>query len=446
MREGITRLHGTLLRLKGELAWVMAGQAMAFAGGLAAIKILTNILDVETYGQFAVGLTFAGLISLFVFGPMGQGVLRFFSICREQGSLQQYFEVLRRLHSRVLKLLCLFFMLAAAVGSLVDESRWTWLVLVSLLFGYLGGVNHLFLSLQNALRQRRIVALHQGGDIWLRIGLAVFLLFWFGKSADFAMTGYCLGMLVVVASQCRFAFRHELVEENWQAGDAQADKDNPIYQSMLEYIRPFLVFAVLGVFVLYADRWILLGMYSEREVGIYAALYMIASAPITLLMNLTGQFVLPVVFDQSGSMQLPGQAQRSRRSIMLSVAVIGSLMLLIVLIAFLLGEPIIRLMSNSEFSAYATSFWVIALGLCLFHLGQLLVMQGLTQGRPHVYILPKAIQAVSFLLLALWFAHLYGITGVAVALCISSALYLLAVMFANRRLAQEEGVKAGWAS
>lgn len=446
MREGISRLHDSLQRLRGELAWVMAGQAMAFAGGLAAIKILTNMLDVETYGQFAVGLSFAGLISLFVFGPLGQGVLRFFSICREQGSLQQYFEVLRRLHAGVLKLLCGLFLLAAAISSFVAEGQWTWLVLASLLFGYLGGLNHLFLSLQNALRQRRIVALHQGGDIWLRTVLAVLLLYWFGERADFAMAGYCLGMLAVIASQYRFAFRHEMVSSNWRTGDAEARADDRIYKSMLDYIRPFLVFAVLGVFVLYADRWILLGMYGEREVGIYAALYMIASAPITLLMNLTGQFVLPVVFDQSGDMQEEGQMQRSRRSIMLSVVLIGSMMLLIVLVAFLLGEPMIRWMSNAEFSAYATSFWVIALGLCLFHLGQLLVMQGLTRGRPDVYIIPKAVQTVSFLLLALCFAHLYGITGVAAALCASSALYLLAVVLANRRLAQGERVKAGWAS
>jgi len=446
MRDGIRSVHAALHRFKGELAWVLAGQAMAFAGGLAAIKILTNLLDVEAYGRFAVGLTFAGLVSLFVFGPMGQGVLRFFSICREQGRLHQYFSVLRRMHGRVVRLLCLVALLAGSISVFVGHGEWTGLVLVSLLFGYLGGLNHLFLSLQNALRQRRVVALHQGGDAWLRISLAVLLLAWFADSGAYAMAGYCLGMLVVIASQLHFAFRDELVAGNWQPPQTEAGDDAQMYRSMLAYIRPFLVFAVLGVFVLYADRWILLGMYGEREVGIYAALYMIASAPITLLMNLTGQFVLPVVFDQSGSMQHPEQAQRSRRSIMLSVAVIGGIMLFIVLIAFVFGEPIIRLMSNAEFSRYATSFWVIALGLCLFHLGQLLVMHGLTLGRPDIYVFPKAVQTVSFLLLAIWLAYIYGITGVAAALCVSSLLYLITVVRANRRLAQEEGVRAGWAS
>ena len=61
-----------------EIIWVIVGQILTFIGGFAGIKILTNVMGPEGYGKLALGMTIAGMMNMFVFGPIGQVILRFF--------------------------------------------------------------------------------------------------------------------------------------------------------------------------------------------------------------------------------------------------------------------------------------------------------------------------------------------------------------------------------
>ena len=101
-------IYVRVFQLRHELAWVVTGQLLAFLGGFAGIKILTNVLGPEGYGQLALGLTIAGLLNMFVYGPIGQVVLRFFSVYRERGELSIYFTILKNAHitSAVLLVVC----------------------------------------------------------------------------------------------------------------------------------------------------------------------------------------------------------------------------------------------------------------------------------------------------------------------------------------------------
>ncbi len=80
-----------------EASWVATGQALSFLGGLIGIKLLTNVMSPESYGELALGLSIAGMVNMFLFGPLGQVVLRFHSICNEKGILDSYSRVLIRL-------------------------------------------------------------------------------------------------------------------------------------------------------------------------------------------------------------------------------------------------------------------------------------------------------------------------------------------------------------
>ena len=104
-------------------------------------------------------------------------------------------------------------------------------------------------------------------------------------------------------------------------------------------------------------------------------------------------------------------------------------------IAYLLGKELVGLLTTAEFAAHGSLLWVIALGLALSSVGQVLVLRGLTLGKSRSYVVPKALQAASFLAAALALVGPYGIAGVAWALCLSSVCYVAAVVVVNRRLA-----------
>ena len=179
------RLSAYLGPLK-EAGWVSAGQILAFLGGLAGIKLLTNLMPPENYGELALGLSLAGISNLFLFGPLGQVALRFYSACRDRGNIDGYTRVLIRMHGQatlLLAVICLPISLAVGMGF---GWNWAWLFGLALLFGIFSGLQGSLSSLLNALRDRKMGAFTQGLDTWLRLGLAAVLVAWVGSQGHWA--------------------------------------------------------------------------------------------------------------------------------------------------------------------------------------------------------------------------------------------------------------------
>ena len=80
------RIH----RLSTESAWVVAGQIAVVAASLALVRVLTEHLDPNQYGQLALALTLGTLIGQVAFSGAMPGIMRFYSIANEKGEAWQY--------------------------------------------------------------------------------------------------------------------------------------------------------------------------------------------------------------------------------------------------------------------------------------------------------------------------------------------------------------------
>ena len=103
-----------------------------------------------------------------------------------------------------------------------------------------------------------------------------------------------------------------------------------------------------------------------------------------------------------------------------------------VLTAFLFSEPILALLSSEEFVPYHKVLWVMALGCAIFQFAQLCVMRGFVEKRPQVYVIAKASHATSFLLVLALVGDKLSLMGVGLAICVSSFIYLIAILIANK--------------
>lgn len=423
-----------IFRLRHELSWVVAGQCLAFLGGFAGIKLLTNAMGSDGYGRLALGMTIAGLLNMFIYGPIGQVVSRYFSVYRERGSLDIYFFVLKKAH--IATGVVLIFGTAVA-GTLVWwwlGVDWALLVVTAVLFGIVGGINSSFLALQGAIRQRKIVALHQAADTWVRPLLAIFGLWILGNGAPSAFVGFIAGTMLVTLSQGFFAMRSPQISGHWQANDVRRMQWRSASREYTSYASSIMVFAGFAAISMYSDRWILQGLFGANEVGIYAALYQIGNAPVAFLIGLIGQFVVPIIFERAGAMTSVAQAENSSKLLNQVVVVSAILLIPIIAASYFFSEPVVRILTNAQFSEHSEVLWLIVSGIALFNIGQLLAIKGLNFGRPAVYLFPKAAQAVSFVSLMYPLATRYGLVGAASALSGSSLLYLLMVVFVNKRL------------
>jgi O-antigen/teichoic acid export membrane protein len=417
-----------------ELVWVLLGQMVALLGGILGVKVLTTMLGPEGYGELALGMTMAGLLHMLIYGPIEQVVLRFVSVYRDKKQLNLFFHTLRRLHVFAGIAVFSIAIVAALFVNGYIGAEWGWLVGIAALFGIFNGLNASFISLQNALRHRRIVAFHQGLDAWLRLGLAAFALYLFRDSGYVALLGYVLGMLLIATSQIVFASRNKEISASWKLASLNQEARVQVLQQFFHYGAPFAAFAIFAAISTYGDRWIVLFLRGESEVGIYTAILQIANVPILFFVGVINQLVVPIIFERAGALSTLEQVVSSNRLLHQTGMVYVVVMLTFTGIAYFFGEELILILTTPTFAEYSDVLWVLVLGLALANIAQLLVVKGLSHNRTTLYVVPKFAQACAFLALAYLLVSAFGVTGMAWALCLSSIVYLASVVAANRTI------------
>ncbi len=432
---GLPRLILKLSNVKAEVAWVLVGQAMVFAGGLIGVKLLTNAMPQEAYGELALGMSIAGLINMFLFGPLGQIILRYYSVSKDRGEQAAYYSLLRQLHVWSLIILAVGGVAIALAIDVIAGIGWAWLMAAAMVFGVVSGLLGSVQGLFTAARERRLAALSQSADVWLRYAMALLLLYLGGREGYWALVGYALGSLVILLFQIRHVRR--MISGANGSDSVRADVLTRYRDEFWRFGAPFVAFAGLGAVSQYADRWLLQGLAGKVEVGVYAALYQIASAPIGLLAGIVTQLVVPVVFARAGALTQKVQIEHSRNLLNLTLLIVAGAFAIAVIVAVLWGEVIVTWLANPSFARHGNILWMLVLGLALFHLAQLMVAEGLSKNLSRRYFWPKLAQGLTLLVAGYVLVAAYGLWGMAVALLLSSLVYCALVMQVNTLLRRE---------
>ena len=289
-RQSMTRIK----RLAKEVSWVVIGQIAAVAGSLVLLRVLTEYLDPAQYGQLALGLTVVGLVNAVVMGGVTNGISRFYSIAAEKQDLVRYLRA-------TCYLLAIATVVAMAVGLILmanlyrlDYLHLIGLVGAALVFSVLSGYNSTLNGIQNAARQRVIVAAHTGLDAWLKIGLAVSVMHWLGASSSAVVIGYDCSSLLVIFSQLVFLRRvipaqkqHPTTDHQWMG-------------QIWAYSWPFTVWGIFGWAQLSSARWALEMFTTTETVGLYSVVSNLGFAPIQMVTTAAMTFLMPILFARTG--------------------------------------------------------------------------------------------------------------------------------------------------
>lgn len=190
-----------------EGAWIILGQIMAITGSLVMVRTLTEYLDPAEYGRLALALTLVSLVSEVIMGGIVNSIARFYSIANEKRQLAPYLKaglLLVMIATTVIVAIFLIF-----VGGLVavGNQNLIGLAVAVTLFSILSNYSNCLSGIQNAARQRAVVALHGGIDSWLRIALAIGFIAWMGGDSAAVVTGYSISVLLITLSQALYLKR-----------------------------------------------------------------------------------------------------------------------------------------------------------------------------------------------------------------------------------------------
>ncbi len=409
-------------RLSREFLLIGLGQFAAVAGALFGVRLLTGLLTPDSYGQLALGMTVATLIGQVLFGPLGSGAMRFFAPAREAGALGSYFLAVKSLLLWATGAVLVVAVILCSGLAVTGQSQWVALGLTALCFALFCGYNTALNGMQNAARQRAIVALHQGLASWSRFLLAAGLIVWLGASSTMAMFGYAIAVLLVLGSQSWF-FRRTLWSRD-VSSDAVESRQGQYKREILAYTWPFASWGIVTWMQVASQRWSLQFFGSTGDVGYYAVLYQLGYYPITIVTTLMVQLVSPVLFQRAGDASDRARMEHiyvlNRRLVYISL---GMTVLAFVL-GVLLDDIVFAVLVAPEYAsvAYLLPWMLLAGGL--FATGQTASLNLLSCLDSRSLLVPKVATAILGIVLSWAGAALFGVAGVVGATMLFGAAYL----------------------
>lgn len=396
-------------RLSKEGFWIVLGQATAVLGSLVGVRLLTELLDPAAYGELALGMTVATLVNQAMLGPLGNGVTRFYAPAVEQGDVGGYLKAVRHLVLSATGLIALLILLTVVGLLIAGQTAWIGIAAAALIFAIVSGYNSILSSIQNAARQRSVVALHQGMESWARFLVAAGLLLWLGATSTVAMVGYALAVTLVLGSQYMF-FRHIVSQ-----GVAGIDRERHWQEHIWNFSWPFSIFGLFTWMQVASDRWALGVFTTTREVGLYAALFQLGYYPISMVTGMALQFFAPILYqwagDASDDRRNANVHSVSWRLTGLALGVTG----LAFVVAILFHAQIFLIVVAKEYGPVSHLLaWVILAG-GVFAAGQTLALNLMSQMKPHAMMTAKIVTALLGIILNFAGAYWYGTTGIVIA-------------------------------
>ncbi len=416
------------IRLAKEGSWIVIGQIVTVAGALLLVRVLTEYLDPEHYGQLALGLTVASLVNQMVTGGIGNAINRFYPIATEKHDLEGYLYATRQLLVWATLVVALVGLIIIAGLLWLGYSHWIGLVAAALVLAVLTGYNGACSGIQNAARQRAIVAFHSGLDAWLKILLALGTIACLGATSLAVVIGYALSLLLITFSQLIF-LRGTLSRQQ----PVISDRQQWIHQ-MWSYSLPFSIFGGFTWLQLVSDRWALQAFATGEQVGQYAVLFQLGYSPIALITAMATNFLGPILYQRAGD-----ATDHARNA---NVHRLSWGMTYISLAATLVGfaitsaahEWLFGLLVAQEYrgSSYLLPWVVLAGGI--FAAGQLLALKLLSEMKSSAMTKAKIVTALIGLILNVVGAIFAGIQGVVGALVAFSVTYFFWMAMLSRRV------------
>jgi O-antigen/teichoic acid export membrane protein len=286
--------------------------------------------------------------------------------------------------------------------------------------------------MQNAARQRAVVACHQGIGQWLRFATALALIAAIGALSSVAMLGFAIASALVFGSQT-VLFRRKILAM-LPAEDSATEQDACVWtRQMRGYAWPFAAWGIFTWAQMASDRWALQAGGSTGEVGLYAALYQLGYYPMMLLSGFLVQLVSPVLFSRAGDGTNPdrmAQSHRLNRMLLLSsfaLAVAG------VILASFFHREILSLLAAPLYRAVSPLLPVMVLSGGLFAAAQIAVLSLLSGVNSRLLMAPKIATGLLGVLLNFAGAYWLGIRGVVYAGLAVSSIYLVWILILVKR-------------
>lgn len=410
-----------------EFFFVLIGQISVVLGSIIGLKVLTTFLNPAQFGEITLSLTITVFINQLIFGPLTNSVTRYYATSKKRKSFENYIQSIVDLSSKSGVLILILCCISLITLLIFHQGNLILIVLITLIYSLIIGLNSILNGVQTAARNRNIVAISQGSVVWLRFIFGIVLFLFVFKSASFVLLGYLIASILVLLLQLRY-FINKNVHDDFELSLKR--KESTAWQKrILNYSLPFTYWGLFTWALLSSDKWALQFFGSLKDVGLYSALYQFGFGPLLLLNSFLDQFIAPLVFERISK----NVNSREMRKIVfwfvfkITGFVLG-LMILVSAFLFVFHDSIFSLFVGKNFVASAYLLPYIWLAGTFFCTGQLMTIYIYAIRTSKALLNIKILNSILGISLNFLGACYWGINGIIIALLITNFLYLLSVL------------------
>jgi O-antigen/teichoic acid export membrane protein len=271
-----------------EAGWVIGGQAATALGTVVGVRVLTQFLNPAVYGTVSLVLGISTLAISLVAAPLTQAAIHFYPRVVAEGSVRDLLEALQR----CFRTMAPWVVVTMVVGGLVYITQsYGSPVLVMCLVGLVvcdcwRAAN---LSLLNAARRQGRFGLWMAADAWARPLAATAAVVYVGQTAVAVLASY------LVVSVCLLAvFSYRLWPRASSRDSGFAGRARSLDSQMWAYALPLMPLGIVGWASSLGDRYVIGGVLSVADAGMYAAVYGLASSPFMIVVGTAEQALRPI--------------------------------------------------------------------------------------------------------------------------------------------------------
>ena len=408
-----------IIRHRSNITSAVIGQLLGIAGIAIGTRILTEHASTATFGEAKLLIGMVTFVIGLLIRPFIQFIMRAYHDAISDGSEGPFQTFARR--SLVLLASVTAILLAAGLSVFRLSVGRSFLIIPLAVGGML--IFQSFVDLERGILITRNL---QGWTSLLVIGQHWGL----PLGTALALTMVTDSAAVFVTAQATICLLLGLAARTVAAGlSGRGDQTEPGREQARSwtiearaFITPLLGIGIFQWIVSIGDRYILAGYTDMSEVGKYAAVYGLISAPFLALSTLLSRILYPFYYSSAAKQNLI----QLRRLRLATVGGTTALAALAVLLVVLLGEPVSNLLLAEQYRAGVRPVlgW-LALGYGLLTVSFAFETNAFATKKTYKMTVAYGVAAAVNIGANLILIPEYGILGAAQATCVTFAVYLL---------------------
>jgi O-antigen/teichoic acid export membrane protein len=396
-RHAAPRLHLDFLSLG-------LTQVFAALGQIIGVRLLTEAVSPAVFGEVTLVVGISMLATSILVNPTMQALLRYYPEYVQAGDGS---PVERTALRRIMRNVWFALPLSIPLAILGLVAGWVSAGVLGLLFilTTVDGMRLLRTTVMNATRQHHRYGVWQIGEAWGRPLLAYVATIWWGVHAEVVLGAF------IVTSLALYGVMRYSSDSRSTATPSRDFNEDDLLRKFQTYGWPLIPLGLVGWISGMADRYMIGGMLSAENVGMYAAAYGLASRPLLMLSSIAETAIRPPYY--SAIVRNDLLASRKYLTAWFVVVFTGGIVACLLFAQF--HKELAALLLGPRFREASYLMPWIAAGYGLLALYHIAARVCLGHDAPQAVTLTETVGALLAVVIGFFFIQAYGLWGAAAA-------------------------------